>query len=55
VHEYGAQEFGKPAILINNAGLWLPLRDFVEEMDELWNSMTGVRSKGFVISFEHRH
>jgi len=35
---------------VNNAGLWLPLRDFVEETDEMWDSMIGINGKGVATS-----
>lgn len=44
------QEFGKLNILVNNAGLWLPLRDFVEETDEQWDAMMGINAKGTATS-----
>lgn len=35
---------------MNNAGLWLSLRDFVEETDEMWDSMMGINGKGCATS-----
>ncbi|OCL14887.1 putative short chain dehydrogenase/ reductase [Glonium stellatum] len=42
--------FHKIDILINNAGLWLPLRDFVEETDDMWDRMMGINGKGTAVS-----
>ncbi|KAH8901186.1 putative oxidoreductase [Thozetella sp. PMI_491] len=39
-------EYGKLDILINNAGLWLPLRDFVEETEDMWDNMMNINAKG---------
>jgi NAD(P)-dependent dehydrogenase (short-subunit alcohol dehydrogenase family) len=44
------QEFGKLNIVVNNAGLWLPLRDFVLETEEMWDSMMGINGKGTATS-----
>ncbi|KAF2499908.1 putative short chain dehydrogenase/ reductase [Lophium mytilinum] len=44
------QEFGRLDILINNAGLWMPLREFVEETDEMWDRMMAINSKGSTIA-----
>ncbi|KAK3172408.1 hypothetical protein OEA41_005729 [Lepraria neglecta] len=33
-------------ILINNAGIWWPLREFIEETDEEWDIMMAVNGKG---------
>ena len=41
-----AQKFSKIDILINNAGVWWPLRDFIEETDEQWDIMMAVNGKG---------
>lgn len=32
--------------MINNAGVWWPLRDFIEETDEQWDIMMAVNGKG---------
>ncbi|KAL9075381.1 MAG: hypothetical protein Q9161_001758 [Pseudevernia consocians] len=39
-------KFSKIDILINNAGVWWPLRDFIEETDEQWDIMMAVNGKG---------
>lgn len=44
------QEFGKLYIVVNNAGLWLPLRDFVLETEEMWDAMMGINGKGTATS-----
>ncbi|KAL1858069.1 hypothetical protein VTK73DRAFT_7966 [Phialemonium thermophilum] len=44
------QEFGKLNIVVNNAGLWLPLRDFVLETEEMWDAMMGINGKGTATS-----
>ncbi|EXJ82885.1 hypothetical protein A1O3_06701 [Capronia epimyces CBS 606.96] len=48
--EFTVKEFGKLDILVNNAALWMPLRDFVEETDEQWDAMMGINGKGVATS-----
>ncbi|TVY15539.1 putative short-chain type dehydrogenase/reductase [Lachnellula arida] len=48
--DFAVKEFGKLDIVVNNAGLWLPLRDFVEETDEMWDAMMGINGKGCATS-----
>ncbi|KAF8856085.1 putative short chain dehydrogenase/ reductase [Acephala macrosclerotiorum] len=48
--DFAVAQFSKLDILINNAGLWFPLRDFVEETDEMWDSMMGINGKGCATS-----
>jgi len=48
--DFTVAEFGRLDILINNAGLWMPLREFVEETDEMWDRMMAINSKGSTVA-----
>ncbi|OCK81408.1 putative short chain dehydrogenase [Lepidopterella palustris CBS 459.81] len=48
--DFAVSTYSKLDILINNAGLWLPLRDFAVETDDMWDRIMGINGKGTAIS-----